>query len=171
MNTIQENDHPGGHPRATSSTAGRWEVPGVQAMLSQALSQMTEHKNLEACKPLIFRNPISGFCLKNANVRQEPERERDPWGGEYTPLYEGEDEDARRNSPGECSPGPERYGDRETALSTTAGPWWHASAKADCGEPLAGDSGQARGAPASATSDTTPAAYRPWWPNSHRTGT
>jgi hypothetical protein len=40
--------------------------------LHQALSQITENRKVEARKPLIFRNPICGFCLKKANLRQSP---------------------------------------------------------------------------------------------------
>ena len=50
-----------------------------------------------------------------------------------------------------------------TALSTPAGPGRHASAGADCGEPLAGDSGQASGALRSATGETTHTSFHAWW--------
>ena len=90
-------------------------------------------------------------------------RERGAWGEECLPFSEGKYTHARRNSPRECRPSTERYGDRETALSTPAGPRRHASAGADCGEPLAGDSGQARGALRSATGETTHPSFHDWW--------
>ena len=35
-----------------------------------ALSQITENRKVEAPKPLIFRDPILGFCLQKATLRQ-----------------------------------------------------------------------------------------------------
>src|SRR4029450_9655431 len=90
-------------------------------------------------------------------------RERSSWGEEYLPFSEEKYTHARRNSLRECRPSAERYGDRETALSTPAGPGRHASAGADCGEPLAGDSGQARGALRAATGETTHQAWNDGW--------
>src|SRR5262249_18310627 len=37
-----------------------------------ALSQITENRKVEALKPLIFRDPIFGFCLQKATLRQSP---------------------------------------------------------------------------------------------------
>src|SRR5882672_4663805 len=101
------------------------------------------------------RRPRGGVASASA-VHEERNADR---------LSEGEYTHARRNSLRECRPSAERYGDRETALSTPAGPWRHAYAGADCGEPLAGNSGQASGALRSATGETTPTSFHAWWPN------
>ena len=37
---------------------------------STALSQITENRKVEAPKALIFRDPIFGFCLQKATLRQ-----------------------------------------------------------------------------------------------------
>lgn len=37
---------------------------------AKVLSQLTEYRKVEAPKPLIFRDPIVGFCLQKATLQQ-----------------------------------------------------------------------------------------------------
>ena len=141
-------------PAALSPTLAVRPLPST--MTADAVRTLWRVDRTEASRP---------HCTISATGQgQGVERARSIGRGR-PPLYEEKDEHARRNSSGECSLGPERYRNRATALSTTAGPWRHTSAGADCGEPLAGNSGTTRGAPPSAAGETTHASYRCWWQN------
>ncbi len=58
--------------QSAPAARGRMRV-GIElrrARLASALSQITENRKVEAPKPLIFRDPIFGFCLQKATLRQ-----------------------------------------------------------------------------------------------------
>ena len=47
---------------------------GAPGEHESSLSQITENRKVETRKPLIFQDPIFGFYLKKATLRQNPKR-------------------------------------------------------------------------------------------------
>jgi hypothetical protein len=62
---LQRADNP-----SRTQNSGRLTTHRTNCGQRWALSQITENRKVETHKPLIFRDPIFGFCLQKATLRQ-----------------------------------------------------------------------------------------------------